>query len=155
MTDPFARLLEGKDERPEVLDLWRNLLGFKVPLTSLLGEVQGHWAYEDGVYRMYHQSLKTWHLQPLTCRIVNALQELRPGRPLNAMFMEIVSAGTKEKFDVAFNSDWLRHARPVVEAFLHAKYFLEMAVKYASELGDPPNFLPSGWAAFLYLYDLR
>jgi hypothetical protein len=32
---------------------------------------------------------------------------------------------------------------------------LEMAVKYGKELERPPNFLPSGWAALLYLYDLR
>jgi hypothetical protein len=31
----------------------------------------------------------------------------------------------------------------------------EMAVKYRKELERPPNCLPGGWAAFLYLYDLR
>jgi hypothetical protein len=41
-----------------------------------------------------------------------------------------------------------------VEA-LHARYMLEMAVKYGIELDGTPRFLPSGWAALLYLYDLR
>ena len=32
---------------------------------------------------------------------------------------------------------------------------LEMAVRYGTELKAPPRMLPSGWAAFLYLYELR
>jgi hypothetical protein len=32
---------------------------------------------------------------------------------------------------------------------------LEMAVKYGRELDEPTDSLPSGWAAFLYLYNLR
>jgi hypothetical protein len=45
--------------------------------------------------------------------------------------------------------------RPILEAYQHAKYFLEMAVKYGSQLERPPNLLPSGWAAVLHLYGLR
>jgi len=30
-----------------------------------------------------------------------------------------------------------------------------MAVKYGAELDEPPMPLPSGWAALLYLYNLR
>lgn len=43
----------------------------------------------------------------------------------------------------------------MVEAFFHARFMLEMAVKYGQALEEPPTSLPSGWAAFLYLYDLR
>jgi hypothetical protein len=43
----------------------------------------------------------------------------------------------------------------MLEAFFHARYFLEMAVKYGRELELPPTLLPSGWAALLYLYNLR
>lgn len=42
-----------------------------------------------------------------------------------------------------------------VEAFLHAKSFLEMVVKYGKELETAQNLLPSGWAAVLCFYDLR
>ena len=45
--------------------------------------------------------------------------------------------------------------RRIAEAFFHAHYFLEMLVKYGNELKFPPNMLPSGWAAVLYLYNLR
>jgi hypothetical protein len=47
-----------------------------------------------------------------------------------------------------------RHTRPILEAFTHAKSMIEMAVRYA-DLPAPPAPLPSGWAALLYLYDLR
>jgi hypothetical protein len=50
---------------------------------------------------------------------------------------------------------WLETTRPIVEAFFHARYFLEMAVRYGKKLKMPPAMLPSGWAAFLYLYNLR
>ena len=43
----------------------------------------------------------------------------------------------------------------IVEAYLHAHYFLEMAVRYGKTLKEPPIQLPSGWAALLYLYRLR
>jgi hypothetical protein len=42
-----------------------------------------------------------------------------------------------------------------VEAFFHATYFLQMAVKYGPELEYPPRVIPSGWAALLYLHNLR
>jgi hypothetical protein len=52
------------------------------------------------------------------------------------------------------NQNWLAVTRPIVEAFFHARFFLEMAVKYGREL-DSACSLPTGWAAFLHLYDLR
>lgn len=57
-------------------------------------------------------------------------------------------------FTAADNAHWLTVSRPVVEAFFHARFFLEMAVRY-SELEAPPRPLPSGYAAVLYLYHLR
>ena len=50
--------------------------------------------------------------------------------------------------------EWDRHTRPMLEAFAHAKFMVEMAVRYA-DLPLPPVPMPSGWAALLYLYDLR
>jgi hypothetical protein len=53
------------------------------------------------------------------------------------------------------NDRWLSETRPIIEAFFHARYFLEMAVHYGQALDKPPNAMPSGWAALLYLYNLR
>ncbi|HTP49195.1 MAG TPA: hypothetical protein VMK42_00730 [Anaeromyxobacteraceae bacterium] len=58
-------------------------------------------------------------------------------------------------FQIADNERWCEVTRPMLEAFFHARFFLEMAVRYGYELEAPPRSLPSGWAAFLYLYDLR
>lgn len=41
------------------------------------------------------------------------------------------------------------------EAFFHAKYFLEMAVKYGKELDKiPDEERPSGWAGLLCFFNL-
>jgi len=69
--------------------------------------------------------------------------------------MAIVRDGTGKTFEREHNRRWLEVTRPIVEAFFHAHYFLEMAVRYGMQLKHPPRQLPSGWAAFLYLYNLR
>jgi len=43
---------------------------------------------------------------------------------------------------------------PDAGGFTHAKFMVEMAVRYA-DLPELPVTMPSGWAALLYLYDLR
>jgi hypothetical protein len=45
--------------------------------------------------------------------------------------------------------------RPMLEAFAHARQFLETIVRYGRQLDEPPLYLPSGWAAVSYLYNLR
>lgn len=54
----------------------------------------------------------------------------------------------------ADNNHWSLVTRPIVEAFFHARFFLEMAVRYAP-IDAPPRPMPSGYAALLYLYQLR
>jgi hypothetical protein len=124
-------------------------------LTALWETVSDHWGYEDHIYRFYHQSFKVFGLQSLTLKIIEALQHLAPHLSLNAWFMQIVSDGTGREFSTEMNERWLEVTRPIVEAFLHARYFLEMVCKYGKELTEPPQSLPSGWAAVLELYGLR
>jgi len=125
-------------------------------LEKLLEKISGHWTYEDMIYRYYHQSYKVYHVQCETLEIVLALTHLAPdGCTLNEQFDEIFKEGTGKEFKHEHNSDWDKHTRPLLEAFFHAKFFLEMAVKYGKELEKAPECLPSGWAAFLYLFNLR
>ncbi len=124
-------------------------------LEKLDDECSSHWGYEDPVYRFYHQSFKVYDLQHTTGQIVDALHSLLPGRALNRWFMQIVSEGTGKQFVLEHNGRWLETTRPILEAFFHARYFLGMAVRYGRKLDQPPDTLPGGWAAFLYLYDLR
>jgi hypothetical protein len=42
-----------------------------------------------------------------------------------------------------------------VEAFLHAKYFVEMMVKHGRAMDQASEQLPSAWAAILELYRQR
>jgi hypothetical protein len=106
------------------------------------------------VYRFYHQSFKVFYLQHQTVEIVKVLRSLAPEQSLDRWFEQIVAEGTGKSFDSNDNAKWPEVTRPIVEAFFHARYFLEMAVRY-SILEAPPNPLPSGYAALLSLYRLR
>jgi hypothetical protein len=143
------------DDRPLVKDLFENLKANLPFLETLLEDCSGPWGYEDPIYRFYHQSYKVFHLQGQTQEIVSKLQSLLPGVTLNEWFSQIIKEGTGKTFTGADNQNWLAVTRPIIEAFFHARYFLEMAVKYGKELSYPPTSLPSGWAALLYLYNLR
>ena len=130
----------------------------KLPeLETLLEEISSHWGYEDFIYRFYHQSFKVYELQHVTRRIADVLKYLAPeGQSLCREFEEIIKEGAGGKeFEHEHNKKWTHHTRPFVEAFFHAKYFLEMVIKYGKELNEPPKMLPSGWAAVLCLYGLR
>lgn len=166
------------DRRPEVQQLFKNIKERLPELESMLAKYSvnfapgigedSHWAYEDPIYRFYHHSIKVVHLQDFTIEIVDALQSLLLGQELNKMFMQIFQEGSAIKsvrvsktdpeegvplWDI--NANWMQYTRPILEAFFHAKFMLEMAVKYGKILEYPPRLLPSGWAALLYLYGLR
>ncbi|MBI5544609.1 MAG: hypothetical protein HY901_12015 [Deltaproteobacteria bacterium] len=143
------------DSRQPVLALLANIRAALPQLEQLLDECNDEWGFEDPVYRFYHQSFKVYGLQGKTKAIVAALQALAPDRALNEWFAQIVQEGTGKKFEQDHNRRWLEVTRPIVEAFFHAKYCLEMAVRYGKKLEQPPRLLPSGWAALLYLFNLR
>ena len=127
-------------------------------LVELLKRVNDEWVYEDRVYRFYHYSFKMYGIQGHTTDIVQALQALAPDIQLNGWFMEIYLSGTGHKFELSHNEDWLQRGRPMLEAFFHAKFMLEMAVRYGKKFRrqkSPPQLLDSGWAALLCLYRLR
>ena len=144
-----------REHREKANRLFHSIKGNLPALETLLAQVESHWGMEDGIYRFYHQSFKVYQLQHQTEEIRKALQDLLPDRSMNQWFSEIVAQGTGCEFDLAHNQDWLRHTRPIVEAFFHGHYFLKMAVKYGKELDHAPDSLPSGWAAVLYLFNLR
>ncbi len=145
----------GKDSRLELQELFSNLHKNLPALQNLLSKCSDHWGYEDPIYRFYHQSYKVSNLQQQTLNIVQLLQSLLPKVPMNKQFMQIVGAGTGKIFKPEDNQDWSQVTRPILEAFFHARFFLEMAVHYGQDLKSPPQVLPSGWAALLYLYNLR
>ncbi len=149
-------ILETKEEAAPTAEgaLLQNLRRDKVELEKLLARCNDHWGYEDLVYRFYHQSFKVYWLQERTQSIVQRLQALAPDRPLDSWFVQIVQEGTGKVFTAEDNKQWLEVTRPILEAFFHARFFLEMAVRYG-DLEKPPQMLPSGYAALLCLYGLR
>ncbi len=110
--------------------LLQNIHGQLEDLNRLLDTASSHWGYEDPIYRFYHQSFKVFFLQNSTQQIVEKLKGLLPDRPLNTWFEEIIAAGTGKSFTHDANKDWLAITRPILEAFFHARYFLEMACHY-------------------------
>ena len=139
-------------------ELLANIQARLPELEYLLEEMSSDYEYEDTVYRFYHQSWKVYERQELTKSIVDVLRSLAPAgiTTFCPMFAEILEEGAGGKeFKSAHNQEWTRQTRPILEAFFHARFFLEMAVRYGNELETSPSSLPSGWAALLYLYGLR
>ena len=138
-------------------ELLRNIKAKLPELKKLCDEINSHSVYEDRVYRFYHQSFKVYDIQDATRRMVELLRSLAPeGASANPWFDEIYQAGANGKrFEVSHNKQWTMQTRPFLEAFFHAKFFLEMAVKYGKELQEAPSTLPFGWAALLYFYNVR
>jgi hypothetical protein len=111
----------------------------------------------DLVYRFYHQSYKAFILNDLTKQAVEIFETLSPeSRPLNAWFQGIVDEALSKQFDwESTNPNWTTETLPILQAFWHSKYFLEQMLVAADEIESAPQILPSGWAAVLYLYNLR
>jgi len=145
-----------KIQRTKQRQLLRNIKRGLPELKKLLKKMNSHWYQEDCTYRFYHGSFKVYYIQDLTKQIVLALKSLAPKDTVfDGYFGEIYREGTDKKFSSKHNRNWTRHTRPMVECFFHAKYFLEMAIKYGSALEKLPENRPSGWALVLYFYGLR
>lgn len=127
--------------------LIRNLKKRREVLEKLLEQINSHWEIEDVVYRLYHGSYKAQFARDITAAILKELQGLhrRRWKYRSDLFKQIMEEGLDQNAE----------SRRWVEAMLHARYFLEMAVKYSKEVNKPLQLLPSGYAALLYLYGLR
>jgi hypothetical protein len=149
----FAKALKETREEKEALEreLLERLRSRLPELEALFEEIGSHWHGEDGFYRFYHGSFKVARLRDDTKAIVTALRELLPGRELNERFLQIIEEGAGNRKPRRF----CETGRRIVEAFFHARTMLQFAIQYGRELKEPPSMLPSGWAAVLYLYNLR
>jgi hypothetical protein len=126
-------------------------------MKALAAEID-EWDGEDLIYRFWHQSFKVFGLQNVTERIAELLVRIAPKKSessLDEWFVQIVSEGTGKEFSLEDNDRWLEATRPILEAYFHARYFLDMAIRYGEELEEPPELLSSGWAALLSLYGIR
>lgn len=124
-------------------------------LKELSDKFNSHWGYEDPIYRFYHGSFKVYDLHDSILKAVKILKDIAPDGRLCKTFMHLTDTALARRFTMDVNQRWDEETSVLVEAFLHAKYFIEMAVKYGQELDEAPESLPSGWAALLSLYEIR
>jgi len=111
---------------------------------------------EDCLYRYYHFSYKTHRIQSLTNNMAKTLRQLSPSdEGLCPLFENILKQGTGLPFELSHNAHWEEVCRPMLEAFFHARYFLQMAIKYGREYRRAPEIMDYGWAALLELYGIR
>lgn len=144
-------------------ELHKNIIEKSAELKSLYEEVHSQFGLEDLIYRFYHRSFKVYFAQNYTERITKLLEKIAPrGTEFCQRYADIYRAGTDKKFDTSHNLDWDNKTKPIVEAFLHATYFLDMAVKHIDTapeehvtMNKPINIITPGWAALLELYNIR
>lgn len=145
-------MLSHKECVQKIID---DLHNNKTEIMDLYRKVSDEWSYDDGLYRYYHQSFKVFQLQSLTVAMKDLFEKIVLTKlGLNMLYYEIFYKGTGFSFDLSFNDNWHKHAGPIVEAFLHSKFFLEMIVK-TLEVTTVPSILPSHLAAVLELYNSR
>jgi hypothetical protein len=128
-------------------------------LQAVIALTDENWGEEDGVYRFYRHSAKLFSnvrfgrsMQSITKRGFQAIQEIGGELVPNSEYCQIVKEGTQD-YEIRMSATWLENARPILEAFWHTKYFIQMMIKYGKGLETAPTqYLPSGWAAVLYLY---
>jgi len=149
-------MMNYEEQTKQMNVLLQNIKDNMSELEALLENISGHWQYEDLIYRYYHHSFKVYFIQQRTEEMVALFLKLSPNeKGLNNKFIEIFEAGKGKSFKVEDNQNWNEVCAPMVEAFFHAKFFLEMIVKYGKKYDEAPDMLDSGWAAVLILYGLR
>ena len=112
---------------------------------------------EDAVYRFFHQSFKVFHVQKTLKAAHQLITEIggNVDRPF-AYFQDTIKAGTEGKFDgERTNAHWKAATERILKALWLTKYFLTQMVRHARTLESAVQFMPPGWAAVLYLYNLR
>ena len=135
--------------------LFKNLMKYSKEVEDLRERIEH--PYEDRIYRFYHHSSKVYWVQDYTINIIKLLKKINPHKDKHfcTFFTEIIMDGTGREWKVEHNSEWGKNTRPIVEAFLHCKYFLDMISKTIKIEKGHTGFISSGWAAVLELYDLR
>jgi hypothetical protein len=111
----------------------------------------------DQKLRRSHGSYKVFYLQDAVKEAFALIEEIGgESDPPHFEYTRIVEAGTAHNFQgERTNTNWDAETKPILEAFWHNKYFINMMVKYATELETVEMPLDYGMAAVLYLYELR
>jgi hypothetical protein len=159
MEKSLQKIFEEQKRKGEIL--LSNIKIEKQNLEKLLAATNDHWGEEDLVYRFYHDSFKVYRIQNLTDQIYEALKKISPHENkeiFNEYYKNIIKKSRLKSQEPLDNLRWEKNSLPLLEAFFHSKYFLEMAVKSGKRYAKnkrPPLRVYSGWAALLELYCIR
>ena len=153
MTEKTA-ILDWDERERLIVVLAENLHARRAELEALLTKINRR--YEDLVYRFYHGSFKAFGMQDETAQMAAALRSVAPERRAFCwMFAELLAAGTGRNFTVETNGRWMEEVGPIVAAYLHARFLLEMATKVAADPNPDCGTIGYPWATILSLFDLR
>ena len=164
MSQPI-RYGEIREKREQMIQKLFKSIKDNKDIIHKLYESNCGYVYEDMIYRFYHYSFKVFYLQAEINEIVEFLGKLNPIEnlidinpvlKLNKVFLGIVDCARKEgEFKLEYNNDFPSHARPIVEAYCHCKYFVDMLESIATKDESPDGMISSAFAAVLELYNLR
>lgn len=138
--------------------LFQRILDHFDEIKELKERLDGDWGLTERFYRMYHQSFKVYRVQAETQKCLELFQKIAGlDFTINEWFLQLVREGTGHEFDMSHNQNWLEHTRPMMEATLHAKFFLDLFVRHKEdfEKKEIPSVVSFGLATVLYLFNER
>jgi hypothetical protein len=108
------------------------LCSFGLKHASLTWEAMAEEVEENGVYRFYHGSFKVFNMQGPIKEAFKLIDEIGgEDDPPHFDYALLVKAGTENDFaGDRTNANWDAETKPILEAFWHTKYFINMMVKY-------------------------
>ena len=113
---------------------------------------------EYSVYRFYHGSFKTYHIQNKTIKAFALLLDLDPREgsvSIKTELVDIVYQGTGIEFKTEHNGRWLEVTGPILTTAFHVLHVLEMMLKHGLPEKVAGGFLEEGWGTVLYQYGMR
>ena len=140
----------------ELILLANSILKNKASIESIKNKFDSAYELYDGFYRFYHHSFKVFRMQTLTEKAVTLFKEIHES--LNPWYLEIISEGTNQKFSIEDNKVWLKKTRPIVEAALHTKIFVDSLHSCLLILSENKSFgqiISPHEANTLYLFNNR
>jgi hypothetical protein len=156
ISDEQRKIFEEQTRKGDIL--LSNIKRERQNLEKILALTEDHWGEEDMIYRFYHGSFKVYRIQGLTEMIYDSLQKISPHKDKNILNQEYRKIIQRSRNQKQSNNICLENCGPILEAFFHSKYFLEMAVKCGKRYSRHkhiPQRVYSGWAALLELYGIR
>ncbi|TSI05278.1 hypothetical protein [Lysinibacillus sp. BW-2-10] len=141
----------------EIVEFERHLLKFlqahQEELQSLYKQSSDVWIGKEAVYRLYHQSFKVYNIQKWSQDVLELLEQVSK-EPFHPILREMIRNGTNQTFETTYNSMWYTKAKPIVDLFLHLRFYVEVALDEIQKT-DKERFGSPSWYLLLYLWNMQ